>query len=128
MWIVSVFQNFAWVLDVGVPPLPGRVMPGRPLPVAAWSGPRYGAVMVVEQWDVPGDEDGEPFNAMIYTYRRVDGAWEANNGTGGSEWPGGVSTSAQIGLDDREVLLEGGEYGGTWTCRLVEGFGGREAT
>ena len=81
--------------------------------------------MVVE--DVEYEDD--LLFAMVYTYRRVEGGWEACQGSGGFDWPGGTSSSAAAGLDDREVLLEGGEHGFShlWTCHLVEGFAGAAA-
>ena len=55
--------------------------------------------------------------------------WESSRGSGGTDWPAGTSNSAVTGLDDREVLLEGGEAGlaHLWTCHFVEGFAGRAA-
>ena len=113
-----------YVLNVGLPPLPSRLGGGRLVPVAEWSGDCFAAVMVVED-----DEYEDGLVAMTYTYRRVDGRWEASQGAGGTDWPGGTLPSAASGLREREVVLEGGSHGfdHSWSCRLVEGFDGSAA-
>lgn len=120
--------RYVSVLDEGLPDRPARMQAGQPVPVAVWIGPRFGAVLVIE--DCPHDpycEQDEHYVATHYTYRRGTDGWELPRGSGSSTWPGGPHTRAS--LDAREVLSEGGSYGGSnyWTCRMVLGFAGPDA-
>ena len=117
-------EAVAYVLRVGLPPLPRRLGGGRLVPVAVWTGGRFAAVTVVED-----DEYEGGLVAMTYTYRRVEGGWEASRGAGGDHWPGGTGNTATAGLEDREVLLEGGRSGfsHSWSCCVVAGFAGAAA-
>jgi hypothetical protein len=115
-------------LDDGLPTLPDRVRSGQPVPVAVWTGRRFGAVTAIEDCvHDPFCPTAEHYVAITYAYRRGPDGWEPSNGAGGTDWPGGTSTSAS--LDEREVLLEGGWSGpsDSWECLKVEGFAGRAA-
>lgn len=121
-------SRYVCVLDQGLPSLPARVTPGEPLPIAVWTGPRYGAVTVIEDCEHhPYCQDEEHCTAMTYAYHRGSDGWELPQGAGGVDWPDGPCTNAS--LDDREVRLEGGRSAPSrgWDCCQVEGFAGAAA-
>ena len=117
------------MLNTGLPPLPPSLRPRWPVPVAIWSGERHGAVMVVEDCDHDPHCPSEPhYMAMTYCYRRQGPEeWELPSGCGGTDWPGGTSTNSL--LEEREVLLEGGQSGSStgWMCSKADGFVGSAA-
>lgn len=117
--------RYVSVLDTGLPARPARLKAGQPLPVAVWSGSRFGAVTVIEDCDHdPYCTDSEHYVAMTYAYQRQPDGWKLPGGAGGTAWPGGVSTNAS--LKEQQVLFDGGRSGSTpgWTCWKVEGFAG----
>jgi hypothetical protein len=116
------------VLETGLPVLPDRVSPGEPVPVAMWTGPRFGAVYAIE--DCPHDPycgTDEHYVATHYTYRRGPDGWELPDGSGSDDWPGGTSTKTS--LAPREVRSDSGRYGSSrsWICRMVVGCAGSDA-
>jgi hypothetical protein len=121
---------FFSVLEEGLPALPDRMTAGHPMPVAVWVGSRYGAVMYLDDCPHdPGCPDGEHYLAMTYAYRRGPGGWELPAGGGGTDWPGGTSSSTRGSLANDAVIISGGRSGSSqaWMCREVSGFTGAAA-
>jgi hypothetical protein len=121
-------SRYVAVLNTGLPVLPARVTAGQPLPVAVWTGPRFGAVTVIEDCDHdPYCADDEHYVAMTYAYQRDPDGWKLPQGAGGTDWPGRTSTNAS--LKARQVLFDGGPSGSSpgWMCCKVEGFAGSAA-
>jgi hypothetical protein len=76
-----------WVLDHGLPSMPGDVAIGEAVPVAFWAGPRFGAVVHALR-DLDEDEDdGESLDEECVMFRRTASGWEPFDGTGGTNWP-----------------------------------------
>lgn len=67
--------------------MPPAVAIGESVPVARWSGPRFGAVLHL-QWIWSDDHDDDYLATEVEVFRRdEDGSWEVASGSGGSDWP-----------------------------------------
>ena len=74
-----------WVLDNGLPELPATVNLGESVPIARWSGPRFGAVLHVSRDE---DESDDYLVTNVQVLWRIHQGWELSDGEGGSNWPG----------------------------------------
>jgi hypothetical protein len=69
------------VLSTGLPPLPGALDTGMPVPIAVWRGDRFGAVLFARLW-TNGNVDGE----CTLVERAAAGDWGEVIGSGGGGW------------------------------------------
>jgi hypothetical protein len=119
-----------WVLDHGLPELPPNLKVGEIVPVARWTGPRFGAVVSIWR-HLPDDDDREmgvdaPFiDSEIELFRRAGGGWEWL-GSGGSGWS---DPPLERPVSDPRAVLIGGEtscLAQDWACTALQGFVGEE--
>jgi hypothetical protein len=68
-----------YALEHGLPELPREIERGQAVPVARWSGPRYGAVLMVFRPDIEDNDglsdDGDA-ETEVLPYRRSSSGWE----------------------------------------------------
>lgn len=119
-----------WVLDHGLPPLPGAVAADESVPIARWVGPRFAAVEHVQCWHDDDAEDPDPDeleNEIELLVRREDG-WEVASGSGGSSWHDPPFSRPSALLDD-DVWFGGevGSGGDGWYACAIEGIAGADA-
>ena len=115
------------VLDHGLPDLPAAVERGESVPVARWSGPRFGAVLHL-QWIWGDDADDDYLATEIELFRRTGRLWEPASGSGGSDWPLEFPL-ARVELPPGEAHL-GGELtvgGDGWSVVAYDGVAGTDA-
>jgi hypothetical protein len=117
-----------WVLDHGLPALPGTLGANDSVPVARWVGPRWGGVFHVNWWrsDQPGEPD-EP-DCDIEVFRRGESDWEPASGSGGSNWYSPPLSRPQV--PPRYAAFGGTTYNGGeggWWCCALDGLVGVEA-
>ena len=114
-----------WVLDNGLVALPDVLLVGESVPVARWSGRRFGAVLQV-QWD----EDSVAPGTEVQTYGRTDTGWEAAAGSGGGGWFDPPLARPAVSATIAEVFhfhaSGGGEPVG-WGCCAAYGVAGAAA-
>ncbi len=75
----------ASILENGVPSLPATLGDDEAVPVARWTGPRFGAVLFVE-WSEEGNDAERYVSSEIYVFQRVEDGWESMNTGGGAGW------------------------------------------
>lgn len=76
-----------WVLDHGLPALPGSLGEDDEVPVAYWAGPTFGAVLFRSWWSHPDEDEPNPQSAVNddhHSYVRSAAGWEATGGGGGT--------------------------------------------
>ncbi|MGY2128232.1 hypothetical protein [Blastococcus sp. SYSU DS0617] len=98
-------QWSAWVLDHGLPELPGPDLAvGQSVPVSFWAGPSAGAVVHVRR--VVDERLDEPvIEREIDQYVRVEGTWMPEMGSGG-DWRQ-VPPLARIDVPATYVAFDG---------------------
>lgn len=91
-----------WVLDHGLPTLPGQLEDAESVPVACWVGPESAAVLHLQRWppaDLREPDDELVTQVDVQVFERVEGSWTlaASGGSGG--WPEATLTRVAVATD-----------------------------
>ena len=79
------------MLARGLPKLPSRLRQGDPLPIARWTGPEFGAVLLITDCEHdPYCPPEEPYIVMGRDCRRTVTGGEGARVSSGTDWEGGV--------------------------------------
>jgi hypothetical protein len=120
-----------WVLENGLPDLPGCVGVDEAVPVAFWRAGDWAAVLNLQSvapdlpWEVNASLESE-----LLRFHALGRGWEMSNASGGTSWSDDVTLARPLELGPREVICTGSGLSGDvgWACRTLNGMAGTDAT
>lgn len=115
-----------WVIDHALPSLPEDVLRGTAVPVARWTGARFGAVMFVRWFtlDRPSQE-GLECDVDVLERRQGEWRWVGGGGVGWHLPP--LARPRRLGPRTVHVLGEGSHGHRTGAARTAYGVAGVDA-
>lgn len=120
-----------WVLENGLPDLPGFVGVDQAVPVAYWRTGDWAAVLNL-QYVAPDPpvNVGPSLESELLRFRAAAPGWEMSDGSGGSGWSDDVVLARPPDLGPQDVVTTGSGLSARpgWACRTLNGRAGTDAT